>query len=68
MNISPYFSPLFRQRINEDMTMRKLATKTQIAYIRGVNRLCKHFIHRKQLLKKSYANFNYLWLITEFRA
>jgi len=35
MNISPYFSTPLRQRINEDMTMRKLATKTQISYIRG---------------------------------
>ncbi len=45
MNISPYFSAPLRQRINEDMTMRKLATKTQIAYIRGVNKLCEHLQH-----------------------
>jgi len=45
MNISPYFSTHLRQRINEDMTMRKLATKTQIAYIRGVNKLCEHLQH-----------------------
>jgi len=45
MNISPYFSTPLRQRINEDMTMRKLATKTQIAYIRGVNKLCEHLQH-----------------------
>ncbi|TWX50618.1 tyrosine-type recombinase/integrase [Colwellia hornerae] len=45
MNISPYFSVILRQRINEDMTMRKLATKTQIAYIRGVNNLCDHLQH-----------------------
>ncbi len=45
MNISPYFSAHLRQRINEDMTMRKLATKTQIAYIRGVNKLCEHLQH-----------------------
>ena len=45
MNISPYFSVTLRQRINEDMTMRKLATKTQIAYIRGVNNLCDHLQH-----------------------
>jgi len=32
MNISPYFSASLRQRFNEDMIMRKLATKTQIAY------------------------------------
>lgn len=45
MNISQYFSAPLRQRINEDMTMRKLATKTQIAYIRGVNKLCEHLQH-----------------------
>jgi len=45
MNISPYFSAPLRQRINEDMTMHKLATKTQIAYIRGVNKLCEHLQH-----------------------
>jgi site-specific recombinase XerD len=45
MNIRPYFSAPLRQRINEDMTMRKLATKTQIEYIRGVNKLCEHLQH-----------------------
>ena len=45
MNISPYFSVTLRQRLNEDMTMRNLATKTQIAYIRGVNNLCDHLQH-----------------------
>jgi len=42
MNISPYFSAQLRKRFNEDMIMRKLATKTQIAYIRGVNKLCDY--------------------------
>jgi len=45
MNISPYFSAPLRQRVNEDMTMRKLAVKTQIAYIRGINKLCEHLQH-----------------------
>jgi len=45
MNISPYFSAPLRQRINDDMIMRKLATKTQIAYIRGVNKLCEYLQH-----------------------
>jgi site-specific recombinase XerD len=45
MNISQYFSAPLRQRINQDMIMRKLATKTQIAYIRGVNKLCEHLQH-----------------------
>jgi hypothetical protein len=43
MSISPYFSAPLRQRINEDMTICKLATKIQIVYIRGVNKLCEHF-------------------------
>ncbi len=42
MNISQYFSESLRQRMNEYMTMRKLAPKTKIAYIRGVNKLCEH--------------------------
>jgi integrase/recombinase XerD len=45
MNISPYFSAQLRKRFNEDMIMRKLATKTQIAYIRGVNKLCDYLQH-----------------------
>lgn len=45
MNISPYFSAQQRNRFNEDMIMRKLATKTQIAYIRGVNKLCDYLQH-----------------------
>ncbi len=45
MDISPYFSAPLRQRINDDMIMRKFAAKTQIAYIRGVNKLCEHLQH-----------------------
>jgi len=45
MNISRYFNKPLRQRLNEDMTMRKLAPKTQMAYIRGVNKLCEHLQH-----------------------
>jgi len=45
MNISPYFSTPLRQRINDDMTMRKLATSTQIDYFRGVNKLCEYLQH-----------------------
>jgi integrase/recombinase XerD len=45
MNISTYFDPTLRQRINDDMRMRKLAVKTQIAYIRAVNRLCEYLHH-----------------------
>jgi hypothetical protein len=42
MNISPYFSTQLRKRFNEDMIMSKLATKTQIAHIRSVNKLCDY--------------------------
>lgn len=45
MDISPYFSAPLRQRINDDMIMRKFAAKTQIAYIRDVNKLCEHLQH-----------------------
>ena len=45
MNISPYFSAPLRQRINEDIILRKLATNTQIAYIRGVNKFCEFLQH-----------------------
>ena len=43
-----FLAHMARQRINEDITMRKLATKTQIAYIRGVNKLCQHLQHRPE--------------------
>jgi integrase/recombinase XerD len=45
MNICPYFLAPLHQRINEDMLLRKLATKTQIAYISGVNKLCEYLKH-----------------------
>lgn len=45
MNISIHFDNTLRQRINDDMTMRKLATKTQIAYIRAINKLCEFLQH-----------------------
>ncbi|MBA6304042.1 phage integrase N-terminal SAM-like domain-containing protein [Colwellia sp. MB02u-14] len=45
MNISPYFSEQLRKRFNEDMIMCKLATKTQIAYVRGDNKLCQYLQH-----------------------
>lgn len=48
MNISYYFNDPLRQRLNEDMTMRKLAPKTQIAYIRRVNKLCEHLQHSSE--------------------
>lgn len=38
MNISPYLSAPLGKRFNEDMRVRKLATKTQVAYIRDFNK------------------------------
>lgn len=45
MNISTYFSLPLRQRINDDMIMRKLATTTQFDYLRAVNKLCEYLQH-----------------------
>jgi hypothetical protein len=59
MNISQYFSAPLRQRINEDMTMRKLASKTQIAYIRGVNKLASTYnIHLKPQPMRNCVRFS----------
>jgi integrase/recombinase XerD len=38
-------SALLHQRLNEDMILRKLATKTQLAYIRGVDKRCEYLQH-----------------------
>lgn len=43
MNISPYFPYPLYQRVSEDLMMRKLAPKTQLAYIRGINKFCDYF-------------------------
>lgn len=48
MNISIYFDPALRQRMNDDMTMRKLAAQTQIGYIRAVNKLCEYLQHHPE--------------------
>lgn len=45
MKISTHFPPTLRQRINEDMSLRKFAVKTQISYIRAINRLCEYLQH-----------------------
>jgi integrase/recombinase XerD len=45
MKISTHFTPALRQRINEDMNLRKFAVKTQIYYIRTINRLCEYLQH-----------------------
>jgi integrase/recombinase XerD len=65
MNISPYFSAPLRQRFNDDMTMRKLATSTQIDYFRGlINSVNIYNIPLKQPPKKSCVSFNFSWSIT----
>ena len=45
MFISPFFPEKLRQRFNEDMAIRKLAVGSQIAYYRGVNKLCEYLQH-----------------------
>lgn len=45
MKISTYFDPALRQCLNQDMALRKLNTKTQINYIRSVNKLCEYLKH-----------------------
>ena len=43
MNISPFFPLPLYQRVIEDLTIRKLAPKTHVAYIRGINKFCDYF-------------------------
>lgn len=42
MIFSTYFDLDLRQRFTEDMDIRKLKAKTQIDYLRAVNRLCEY--------------------------
>ena len=63
MNISQYFSAPLRQRINEDMTMRKLSTKTQICYIRGVNKFCEHLQHSPETATQDELREFQLYLV-----
>ena len=51
-------SPL-RQRMIEDMTMRKLAPKTQASYIRAVKKLADSWVtHHIARLQKTCASFS----------
>lgn len=45
MDISIYFPPRLHERFTADMTMRKLNPKTQIGYLRSVNKLCDFLQH-----------------------
>jgi site-specific recombinase XerD len=64
MNISPYFSAPLRQRINEDMLLRKLATNTQISYIRGVNKLCEFLQHSPETSTQEELREFQLFMVT----
>ena len=49
-----------RQRMTEDMTMRKLAPKTQTSYIRAVRKLpITWSTHRIPRLQKTCVSFSY---------
>ncbi|ALO33883.1 integrase [Colwellia sp. MT41] len=64
MNISPYFSVPLRQRINEDMILRKLATNTQFSYIRGVNKLCEFLQHSPETTTQEELREFQLFMVT----
>jgi integrase/recombinase XerD len=51
MNISRYFNEALLRRLNEDMTMQTLAPKNQMAYIRGVNKLCENLQYLPETTK-----------------
>jgi hypothetical protein len=45
MIFSTYFDPDLRQRFTEDMVIRNLTDKTQLGYVRALNRLCEYLKH-----------------------
>jgi len=45
MIFSTYFDPELSQRFTEDMVIRNLTAKTQIGYVRALNRLCEYLKH-----------------------
>ncbi|MBA6340173.1 hypothetical protein H4J59_04080 [Colwellia sp. MB02u-10] len=67
MNISPYFLEQLRKWFNEDIMMRKLATKTQITYIRGVNKLCEYLQHSVKTTTQEELREFQLFMVTSFR-
>ena len=64
MNISPYFSASLHKRLNEDMILRKLATNTQISYIRGVNKLCEFLQHSPETTTQEELREFQLFMVT----
>ena len=63
MKISTYFDPALRQRMNDDMRMRKLAAKTQIGYIRSINRLCEYLKHSPATITREELRKFQLYLV-----
>jgi site-specific recombinase XerD len=45
MIFSTYFDPELSQRFTEDIVIRNLTAKTQIDYVRALNRLCEYLKH-----------------------
>jgi hypothetical protein len=45
MFFSTYFDPELSRRFTEDMVIRNLTAKTQIDYVRALNRLCEYLKH-----------------------
>ena len=65
MKISTHFPPALRQRINEDMNMRKFAVKTQISYIRAINRLCEYLQHSPENTTREELREFQLFLVND---
>ncbi len=65
MKISTHFDPALRQRMNEDMSLRKLAVKTQISYIRAINRLCEYLQHSPENITHEELREFQLFLVND---
>lgn len=65
MKISTHFPPVLRQRINDDMSLRKLAVKTQISYIRAINRLSEYLQHSPENTTRKELREFQLFLVND---
>ncbi|KGJ95999.1 tyrosine-type recombinase/integrase [Thalassotalea sp. ND16A] len=65
MKISTYFDPALRQRMNDDMNVRKLSAKTQIGYIRAINRLCEYLHHSPTTITREELRQFQLYLVND---
>jgi len=65
MKISTHFDPALRQRINEDMSLRKFAMKTQISYIRAINRLYEYLQHSPENTTREELREFQLFLVND---